>query len=181
MIWRRLQVPSWYTFDQFHGEIQAAMGWVGYHLYSFRIKGVTLALPDRNYTLGDSGSDSDDDDAPAAGLGILGFLGLFGGGMNRDMNSAKHKISEFFTKKGDKATYLYDFGDSWEHRITLSKIFRAVDGVDYPVVIGGKRACPPEGEDCIETDKSDTVDIQLHMKLHNFLQIAVVPMAMNDC
>lgn len=145
MIWRRLQVPSWYTFDQFHGEIQAAMGWVGYHLYNFRIKGVTLALPDRNYTLGDSDSDSDDEDA----LGCFGFFG----GLDRDMNSAKHKISEFFTKKGDHATYLYDFGDSWEHRVTLSKSFRAVDGVDYPVVIGGKRACPPEGEKYILAQK----------------------------
>jgi len=42
--------------------------------------------------------------------------------------------------------YTYDFGDNWEHEILLEKSEKRVDGIEYPVCIGRKRACPPE--DC---------------------------------
>jgi len=41
---------------------------------------------------------------------------------------------------------MYDFGDGWEHLITLEKILSVQDGQTYPRCIKGKRACPPE--DC---------------------------------
>jgi len=43
-------------------------------------------------------------------------------------------------------TYTYDFGDDWEHAVTIEKTLPAVDGTTYPICSGGKRACPPE--DC---------------------------------
>jgi hypothetical protein len=58
----------------------------------------------------------------------------------------KQKISRWFSKKNNKALYIYDFGDNWEHTVTLEKILPAEDDVDYPVCIAGARACPPE--DC---------------------------------
>jgi hypothetical protein len=45
-----------------------------------------------------------------------------------------------------KFSYEYDFGDGWEHTIRIVKELEADPAVDYPVCIGGKRACPPE--DC---------------------------------
>ena len=42
--------------------------------------------------------------------------------------------------------YEYDFGDSWEHKILLEKIFPFDNKMALPVCIKGKRACPPE--DC---------------------------------
>ena len=45
-----------------------------------------------------------------------------------------------------KAIYVYDFGDDWEHTITLEKIQPREKGVHYPLCLKGKRACPPE--DC---------------------------------
>lgn len=42
--------------------------------------------------------------------------------------------------------YTYDFGDNWEHTITVEKRVPAVEGQAYPVCIAGKRNCPPE--DC---------------------------------
>ena len=42
--------------------------------------------------------------------------------------------------------YLYDFGDSWEHEVLVEKVLSAEAGVDYPICIKAKRACPPE--DC---------------------------------
>ncbi len=42
--------------------------------------------------------------------------------------------------------YTYDFGDDWEHAITIEKTLPAAEGTTYPACIAGKRACPPE--DC---------------------------------
>ncbi len=43
-------------------------------------------------------------------------------------------------------TYIYDFGDTWEHTVAFEKSEPAVEGEAYPVCIAGKRNCPPE--DC---------------------------------
>ncbi|GJD22949.1 plasmid pRiA4b ORF-3 family protein [Rivularia sp. IAM M-261] len=45
-----------------------------------------------------------------------------------------------------KFSYMYDFGDSWEHEILIEKILLSAPNTYYPVCIAGKRACPPE--DC---------------------------------
>lgn len=42
--------------------------------------------------------------------------------------------------------YEYDFGDSWEHEITVEKVLDADPAVKYPQCLTGKRAGPPE--DC---------------------------------
>lgn len=41
---------------------------------------------------------------------------------------------------------LYDFGDAWDHEITVEKILPREAGKRYPVCVAGERACPPE--DC---------------------------------
>lgn len=41
-------------------------------------------------------------------------------------------------------TYLYDFGDGWEHRPTVEKILPPDPGLTSPVCLGGANACPPE-------------------------------------
>jgi hypothetical protein len=43
-------------------------------------------------------------------------------------------------------TYTYDFGDDWEHAITIEGKHPPVDGRSYPACLAGKRHCPPE--DC---------------------------------
>ena len=60
--------------------------------------------------------------------------------------SGKQKIADFFSTENRTASYVYDFGDSWEHKIQLEKILPGEKGVEYPICIKGKRACPPE--DC---------------------------------
>ena len=42
--------------------------------------------------------------------------------------------------------YLYDFGDDWEHRLTVSDVRPGNPALSYPRYIGGERNCPPE--DC---------------------------------
>jgi hypothetical protein len=47
-------------------------------------------------------------------------------------------------KQGDRFGYLYDFGDSWAHRLTVEKITSPEPGVRYPRCVSGQGACPPE-------------------------------------
>ena len=38
-VWRRLQVPAYYTFYDLHVAIQNAMGWTDSHLHAYEIQG----------------------------------------------------------------------------------------------------------------------------------------------
>ena len=41
--------------------------------------------------------------------------------------------------------YEYDFGDSWQHEIKIEKVIAPEEkSPKHPVLLAGKRACPPE-------------------------------------
>lgn len=42
--------------------------------------------------------------------------------------------------------YEYDFGDSWEHEITVERVARTRRGIQRAICLDGASACPPE--DC---------------------------------
>jgi len=46
----------------------------------------------------------------------------------------------------ERFIYEYDFGDSWEHEITVMSICRMPIGLKFAVCLDGAGACPPE--DC---------------------------------
>jgi hypothetical protein len=46
--------------------------------------------------------------------------------------------------KGGRIRYTYDFGDNWEHTITVDDVLPAEQGTTYPRCIAGKRSRPPE-------------------------------------
>jgi len=122
-VWRRIQVPENYTFWDLHVAIQDAMGWFDSHLHEFDVddpisgRQERLGIPTEDY-------DFDDEITP---------------GWNRH-------ISHYFSMENPKAGYVYDFGDDWEHTLTLEKILPREKASQYPVCVKGKRACPPE--DC---------------------------------
>ena len=120
-IWRRIQVPEIYTFWDLHVAIQDAFGWSDYHLHEFEILHPTSKRKVR--------------------------IGLPDEDFGRDiLANWKQKISDYFSLENKKSDYLYDFGDSWEHVITLEKILPRDKDISYPKCVKGKRACPPE--DC---------------------------------
>jgi hypothetical protein len=46
----------------------------------------------------------------------------------------------------NRFSYMYDFGDGWEHDVVIEEVAKAEPKQRYPVCIAGARACPPE--DC---------------------------------
>jgi len=116
-IWRRFQVASNITFLDLHHVIQVVMGWYNAHLHQFFVNG---------YTLTDKTT--------------LEEVGLGGGDV------AKTRLDQLVKQEGQKFSYEYDFGDSWEHELLLEKILESEAGITYPRCLKGKRACPPE--DC---------------------------------
>ena len=118
-VWRKLLVPDSFTFSRFHKVIQAAFGWYDDHVYEFSPSGW--------------GS------TPSIGSQ---FEKYFGDGAEED--SELMKLNEIFRKEKQTFMYVYDFGDDWQHKITLEKI--TPEKPEIASCIDGKGACPPE--DC---------------------------------
>ena len=111
---RRLDVPFELRLDRLHLVIQAAMGWTDSHLYEFR--------------LGDT----------AWGVPADGFPG-------DTIDARKASLASLLTEYGKKKfSYIYDFGDYWDHSITVEKITDAHPEQEYPCLIDAEGNCPPE-------------------------------------
>ncbi len=90
------------------------MGWTNSHLYMFEAGGATWGLPDPDF---------DGDDLPAN----------------------KTTLAELIKDTGARTiNYLYDFGDSWDHKIKIGKISAPVPGELYPRLTDIAGRCPPE-------------------------------------
>jgi hypothetical protein len=117
-VWRRVRVASDMTLRTLHQVIQEAMGWQDAHLHEFEVG-------KRRY-----GEPSDD-----------GWPG-----MERTHSESKVKLGSLVDQGIRRFQYLYDFGDGWEHAVAIEKIGPLDPQQQYPSLITGKRACPPE--DC---------------------------------
>jgi hypothetical protein len=115
-VWRRVLVDAGSHLDHVHEVIQAAFGWWSYHLHEFEIAGKQYGVPDPD----------DDWGTPTIDEGFI-------------------RLDDVATE-GSSFVYLYDFGDGWDHRIVVEKVFPATSDIVVPSCIGGRRACPPE--DC---------------------------------
>jgi hypothetical protein len=117
LIWREIEVPTSVTLKVLHDIIQAVMGWFDYHLWEFTIAKQRYGLP----------MDEDWGTAPR-------------------IEAAKVRLRDVLKPRKTTIDYLYDFGDSWEHRLTVTGIRQGEPGVAYPRYIGGEWNAPPE--DC---------------------------------
>ena len=123
-IWRSIQVPETYSFWDLHVALQDAMGWLDYHLHLFRVtkpetgEVAQIGIPDDDAVEGDE-------------LILPGW---------------EIPIAPYFPRPGVVARYEYDFGDGWEHELTLEAILPRQPRQRYPLCVAGARACPPE--DC---------------------------------
>lgn len=114
-IWRRIQVPADISFFKLHFILQLTMGWTNSHLHEFQVDRRIFGDPD-NDEFGDMGIRDERD----------------------------YQLSEVLPAAGAQFSYLYDYGDTWQHTLFLESILDADDVPSSPVCLGGERACPPE-------------------------------------
>jgi hypothetical protein len=127
-IWRRVLVPSTYSFRHLHNIIQNVFDWHNSHLHEFVVK--RAERKDLKIVMDDNPETMEYLDFDAFEIRQERFVGL----------------EEIFPTY-DEVVYEYDFGDSWEHTITLEKVvksnqFRAtfVEGIGErpPEDVGGE-------------------------------------------
>lgn len=116
-IWRRFLVSNTATLEEFHHTIQIVMGWTNSHLHQFISGKARYGMVDPEFGMG-----WDDD-------------------LQDELN---FKVKNIIKNEGDSILYEYDFGDGWEHKITLEKILPYNKDQFLPFCIKGKRGCPPE-------------------------------------
>ena len=107
-------MPATIKLDRLHGVLLWTMGWAGGHLHEFVIGHDHYGEPDPYYDTPPV-VQREDRVTLAAALG-----------------ARKSFI------------YLYDFGDGWEHRVTVEKILPPEPGLKLPQCLAGANACPPE-------------------------------------
>ncbi|HEY7246476.1 MAG TPA: plasmid pRiA4b ORF-3 family protein [Xanthobacteraceae bacterium] len=116
-IWRQVEVPTAITLKVMHDIIQAVMGWLDCHLWE-------LAIGKRRY-----GPAMDD-----------------GWGAEPRLAADKVRLRDVLKPQKTIIEYTYDFGDGWEHRLTVTDVRAGQPDVSYPRYIAGERRGPPE--DC---------------------------------
>jgi hypothetical protein len=117
LIWRRIQIADSCTFWNLHEAIQNSFPWTNSHLHCFEV--LDPRFNETEY---------------------FGFEDEELG--HRD--GSKVKVKDYISLSNKKMRYEYDFGDSWQHLITLEKIVDKESGKKYPICLGGANACPPE-------------------------------------
>jgi Plasmid pRiA4b ORF-3-like protein len=60
--------------------------------------------------------------------------------------AAKVRLRDVLKPRKTTIDYLYDFGDSWEHRLTVTSVRAGDPEASYPRYVRGERNAPPE--DC---------------------------------
>lgn len=117
LIWRRLLVPAAMKLSRLHQVIQLCMGWTDTHLHRFVIGNNFYGPPDP------------DDDWREI----------------KTLNEKQFKLCDLEGYIRKRCMYEYDFGDSWQHKIKIEKVVPAGENPPHhPVLVAGKRACPPE-------------------------------------
>jgi hypothetical protein len=116
-IWRRVVVPAEIRLDLLHEVIQTAMGWYNCHLHFFEIDGEMY-----------EGRSPD-------GLGDDDLEGL---------DEADYRLCDAVAEEKAKFHYEYDFGDGWDHTITVEKIIPASEQPQTMTCLAGKNRCPVE-------------------------------------
>jgi hypothetical protein len=116
LIWRRIQVPGGASIASLHTILQTCMGWKDLHAHRFLIGKVFYAP-------------SDDTDLWAK---------------TGERNEAEYPLAALEKDMKFCFTYVYDFGDGWEHEIECEECLPASHGPGHPLLLDGEGACPPE-------------------------------------
>ncbi|WP_368901814.1 plasmid pRiA4b ORF-3 family protein [Oceanobacillus oncorhynchi] len=122
-VWRRVSVPSTFSFRNLHNIIQTVFDWQNYHLHEFTVetvenKPIKIIMDDHPET--------------------LEFLDY----EEFDIQQERFVSLEDIFSKYTKVMYEYDFGDSWNHVITFEKTKRSNEL--KAAILDGNGERPPE-------------------------------------
>lgn len=117
LIWRTVAVPNNITLVKLHSVIQAAMGWWGGHLHEF-------VIDHCHY-----GQRFDEDPFMDIGPELI--------------DERRKKLLKALGRKR-QFEYLYDFGDSWWHKIRVEGVLPLTTPRPQALCLAGEMACPPE-------------------------------------
>ena len=120
-VWRRIVVDGDITLRLLHHVLQAAFGWTDSHLHEF-------VIDDSSYQMLDNEN-------------VLDFMDEMGDTPIFDDRKAK---LQRLVRPGQQFTYLYDFGDSWRHIVTVEVIETRAEPMYSATILDGERAGPPE-------------------------------------
>lgn len=127
VVWRTKSVPEGITFHQLHKLLQAAMGWKDCHLYRFSERGMQDMISITSPYDEESGVDA---------RKVL-----------IDKIMMDYLNSDFIREERKRLSYIYDYGDHWEHAIEVTGVKDLFN--TGGMLHDGEGACPPE--DCGST------------------------------
>ena len=105
-IWRRVLVPSTYSFRHLHRIIQIVFDWQNYHLHDFNVE---------------RGEDKPLKIVMNNDPEMVEYLDFD----KIDIKQEQFVLLEDVFPKFGKVVYEYDFGDSWQHTITFEKVVKS--------------------------------------------------------
>lgn len=142
------------------------MGWQNYHLYEFSIpkediiitsdkESIPMPMPQEELpdeaaltniissVLANEGYSLSKQDLTKMVKKSMKYNAAMALGPKEDYHSAQRTKIDKYMKMYKIISYIYDFGDDWEHKITVEKIIDNYVG-ERCVVLKGKGDCPPE-------------------------------------
>lgn len=115
LVWRRVLVPENITLAKLHVVLQWTLGWSNSHLHEYEIARRRYGIPD--------------DDWPST---------------EPVLDERRVRLKPLIEAGARRFTYLYDFGDHWEHSVKVEDLVPPAQGRPPIVCLGGENACPPE-------------------------------------
>ena len=115
IVWRRLLVPENVTLVKLNSILYQTMGWHGGHLHEYVVGRMHYGIPD--------------DDWPAA---------------EPMVDERRVRLNTLVEAGARRFTYLYDFGDNWDHTVKIEDLVMPMPDIARIRCIAGENACPPE-------------------------------------
>jgi hypothetical protein len=123
-VWRSLELASDLNLAELHDILQIAVGWTDSHLHGFAAGPEFYSKEAERYLCPFDEAEGDTDGVPEGQV----------------------RLDEVLAEDGDTLAYAYDYGDGWQHVVTLEAVLPRGDDAPSAVCTGGERDGPPE--DC---------------------------------